>query len=297
VSGALLLPWLLSATLAGAPAVGPPSPAWLPDHFELRMSLPDPPLPRLTPADDPSQRLPSFPTRVGHDLRDLARSPFHLHAPELKALGLAVLGVGTAHIFDERIRQKAIHVDEEERAAADEVRPLGREVGIALVAAAWIGGRTFHDPSVTAVAEDSFESMLLASGIVTPLLKQLVGRDRPRTGNGSSSFTGGASFPSGEATQAFTLASVFARHYHHLWVDALAYGSASLVAWQRVESDSHWTSDVVAGAAIGTAMGRWVVGRNDARRWSVETGIEPERRAVGINAAYHLGEGHAEPRG
>ena len=40
------------------------------------------------------------------------------------------------------------------------------------------------------------------------------------------------------------------------------------MALQRVYADKHWASDVVAGAAIGTAVGRWVAskGRPESSR-------------------------------
>ncbi len=44
-----------------------------------------------------------------------------------------------------------------------------------------------------------------------------------------------------------------------LFLGALATG---LVAWERIELDRHWASDVVAGALIGAEVGHWVVAKH-----------------------------------
>ena len=84
-----------------------------------------------------------------------------------------------------------------------------------------------------------------------------------------------ASFPSGETTQAFAVASVIAAHYDSLWVKVSSYGIASLVGMARIYENAHWTSDVLAGALIGTAVGTAIVHFNEKRRKAKkeETGI------------------------
>jgi len=60
------------------------------------------------------------------------------------------------------------------------------------------------------------------------------------------------SFPSGHTSVAFQGAAFIHRRYGFKYA-AAAYLGASYVAWSRVESDNHFTVDVVAGAAIGIA--------------------------------------------
>jgi undecaprenyl-diphosphatase len=67
-----------------------------------------------------------------------------------------------------------------------------------------------------------------------------------------------SSFPSGHATAAFTAASILA---HTGGGDAFWYAAATVVASSRVYVKMHHASDVVAGAAVGLAMGAL------ARRW------------------------------
>ena len=70
----------------------------------------------------------------------------------------------------------------------------------------------------------------------------------------------GHSFPSGHATAAFSVATVFAIRYRkHRWVPWAAYGVASVIAFSRVTRQSHFPADVFAGAALGYAIARFDV--------------------------------------
>lgn len=72
--------------------------------------------------------------------------------------------------------------------------------------------------------------------------------------------SGRGSFPSGHTMAAFSVATVFAERYkQHRWVPFVAYGLAGLVGFSRVPLQSHFPSDVFAGAALGFAISRYVV--------------------------------------
>ena len=114
---------------------------------------------------------------------------------------------------------------------------------------------------------------VLDSEILTSVMKDIDRRFRPASipPNGElsqswfkethGSYLGGVgSFPSGHTIAAFSIATVFARRYPnprwHVW---LAYGLASLVGFSRVSLQSHFPSDVFAGAALGYAIANYVV--------------------------------------
>jgi len=150
------------------------------------------------------------------------------------------------------------------------VRGFDAEYAFATLALFYVGARTFSDDRAHAVAADGIEASVLAGGI-TQILKFSVGRDRPGDNRGSERFlpfhfsTIGKSynsFPSGHATEAFAVASVIASHYENLWIESTAYGVAGLVGWSRLHDNAHFASDVVAGAAIGTWVGRTIVRRH-----------------------------------
>jgi hypothetical protein len=126
-------------------------------------------------------------------------------------------------------------------------------------------GLTAKNDRARAVAFDSIVSSVIASKAITPALKELTRRERPNGGDADA-------FPSNHATQAFAVASVIAAHYDdRRWVKWAAYSLATGVGIARVYHGAHWTSDVLAGAAIGSFVGNTVVATNRAERarWRV----------------------------
>ena len=91
----------------------------------------------------------------------------------------------------------------------------------------------------------------IVSQALTQAMKVTVRRDRP-TGECCA-------FPSGHASTAFATAAVLERHfgYRGSWPAVLG---ASYVAASRLVDNRHFLSDVVFGAALGTASGWTVVG-------------------------------------
>jgi membrane-associated phospholipid phosphatase len=187
----------------------------------------------------------------------------------LAAAGAGALAVGTT-AFDRSIRdsvqaRRSAKLDRFSRA----FQHLGSDYSFVVLA----GFEGYHfladDRRSQAVFIDGLAASLIASGFIAPALKYSVGRERPSdTANPYRfrPFTNHNSFPSGHTTQAFAVATVIASHYPEWWVGVLAYGSAGLVGYCRVEQNAHWTSDVVAGALIGWSVARSVVKHNDASK-------------------------------
>lgn len=99
---------------------------------------------------------------------------------------------------------------------------------------------------------------VLTTSALTGLLKEVFGRVRPCNALGwcaaiDVAAPEGASFPSGHASGSFAFAAFVAARYpkHAPWV--LFY--AALVAWSRCVLGVHYPSDVLAGAALGIAIG------------------------------------------
>jgi len=176
------------------------------------------------------------------------------------------------------------------------VTPFGGRRALTISAAVLLTGVIRHDSRLRESGRDAVEASILASGIVTPLIKRAAGRSRPFTGEGAYAFDPGSdnySFPSGHATNAFAVASVFAAHSKGWVVPTVAYTLATSVAVARVHDNVHYTSDVIAGAAIGTAIGRSIVARHrreaspqraDAVTWN----IIPARGGVAIEVSVPL---------
>jgi len=169
----------------------------------------------------------------------------------------AMLGLGVASAHNDRwISEEAIeNPGGGEQRLANVVQPLGN-TGIVLPAllVAYGGARlTGHRELASSVARMGIS--IGSAGAATLLLKETVGRSRPIESPGDADvfhpFSGHASFPSGHATLAFATAAALDHETSARWVPWLVYPIAAVVGWSRVRDHEHWTSDVLAGAAIG----------------------------------------------
>jgi membrane-associated phospholipid phosphatase len=111
----------------------------------------------------------------------------------------------------------------------------------------------------------SVESIVI-DGVFVQVLKHTTGRHRPYTGDSHDTWSFGytsngsyQSFPSGDASTAFSIATVVASEYDNMIVPPLAYGAATLIALERVHNNAHWSSDVFVASAIGYFTGKAVV--------------------------------------
>jgi len=118
---------------------------------------------------------------------------------------------------------------------------------------------------------DGAKSWCLSTGSAFVLmegLKYAVGRPRPYQDPGAH----GQSFPSGHTTGAFAGAAYWQRRYG--WkAGAPAYALAVATGCSRVWSKNHYWSDVIAGAAIGTAFP--YIFTKSYERTQIDAGIEP----------------------
>ncbi len=118
----------------------------------------------------------------------------------------------------------------------------------------------------------------LYAGAVNYLLKLAIGRARPYTDEGKSSFRPFISFfnvdhqssPSGHSTAAFVLSTVLSRNAKSPVLKVLAYLPAALTMVARVYEDQHWASDTFAGAALGYFVATWVVDQHENSNSTVQ---------------------------
>lgn len=83
------------------------------------------------------------------------------------------------------------------------------------------------------------------------------------------------SFPSGEATAAFALATVLAILFpRSRW---LVYGLAVLTAVARILAGAHYVADIAAGALIGSALSRMVFTWLTQRNWPLLLGSDRDQ--------------------
>ncbi len=183
----------------------------------------------------------------------------------------------------------------ERRDVAEGLTRLGdAESAIVLVGSTYLISRWIGNERTERAASLSAEA-LMNTALHTALLKRLTRRTRPAAGGVGDFFVvhpqGGqetTSFPSGHASGAFAVATVFAWEFRDKrWVPWVAYGTAGLIGLSRVGLGRHFPSDVLAGAVLGHSTGRMVVHRNggadEMRRGTrLEPLFEPRNNDLGI---------------
>jgi len=220
------------------------------------------PLPPFTaPIEDLFQR--NYWYLVLLDTKEVFTSPRHWDSRDWLTLGVVTAGIGTVMAFDEDI-QRGIRSGRNNTLTSifDNVQPLGNEYAIGIVGTFYLYGEVFKDPRAKSTALDSIAASGISSGLIVNATKYVIGRARPTDGKGAYNFkplSGHDSFLSGHTTEAFTLAGVITEHYDAPWIKVVAYGLAGTVGYARLNNNRHWTSDVLAGAVVGTYVGKTVV--------------------------------------
>lgn len=224
-----------------------------------------------------------FASRLVNDAQYVAGSPFRWDRSAWMKAGVAAAVVGGTMLLDETARDAVSATSSAgTNSFADAIEPFGAEYSWGVLGAFYLSGRYLRNDRAAAVARDGLTTSLIAAGAITPLLKVAVGRSRPSQTEGTFVSEGGRSFPSGHTTQAFALASVIASHYRSPWVKAAAYGLAGAVGWARMENNAHYASDVVAGALIGTLVGKTVVKLHGSDRVAFKASPSLDPNAPGV---------------
>jgi membrane-associated phospholipid phosphatase len=212
----------------------------------------------------------SYPEVVWDDVKHVVSAPARWESEEWKEAGWASLAVvGTVLVIDKPLRDE-MRRHTGDHSAIVQVERFGAQYAAVTVGGFYVFGALADDERAVHVAQDGIAASLIASGIVTPAIKLVSGRSRPRADEGIYHFKpfsqANSSFPSGHTTEAFALAAVVADHYEESWVDVTAYTLAGLVGLARTYHHAHFASDVLAGAIVGTLTGKSVVEHNKGLR-------------------------------
>jgi hypothetical protein len=190
-----------------------------------------------------------------------------------------VVGVGTViFAYDEEI------LDAFQRAQGndfyDAMLYLGRQwepvgnmgnTNVYYVGAAALGWATRVEP-LAVIPSQILESHVTTGGIRN-VAELAVGRQRPFEDEGPYAFHpgDGTSFPSGHASVAFELAGILTHHAYRTPfgrpVSVFTHFAATSMALQRIDSESHWPSDVYFASILGATTSRTVI-----RRWQERAG-------------------------
>ena len=224
---------------------------------------------------------PGFPARAGEALLEEAKryakdsaalvtAPFHWDRDDAsRAIGAGVI-IGGLIAADPRIYRG---IQDARSDFTDSVSAA--TTGFGAGGAVWTAGGLLciglvsGQNGIRDMGRDSLEALTLTSVLNHFVLKPTFGRWRPFESNGTNRFepfSGHNSFPSGHATYAWSVASVVAMRAPGWIIPTVAYGLATVVAFDRVNDQQHFMGDVVAGAIFATATGRFLVRRHLAEK-------------------------------
>jgi membrane-associated phospholipid phosphatase len=133
-------------------------------------------------------------------------------------------------------------------------------------------GAVAHSKPLINFGLDNLQAQLFTSGI-TLLVKELTHRTRPEEGDGAYKWYGpfkghgNESFFSGHTSLSFCTATMIYLHSHKKWwVGVMGYTIASGIGISRMQKQKHWASDVIVGAAVGTAVASFIYRQQQKRR-------------------------------
>lgn len=130
----------------------------------------------------------------------------------------------------------------------------------------YLYGNSNNDKQSKDAAIHGFETFLFTA-FATSIFKLSFHRHRPcETDPPNSGIWDGpsfnrkfVSFPSGHTSSIFSIATLLASEYKGKpSVAAISYSIAGLVAISRIYDNKHWFTDILAGAALGFACGKFI---------------------------------------
>ncbi len=196
-------------------------------------------------------------------------SPLRWDEEDWLYFGGALVAIGAAHSFDERVRDhfatgsKAVPNGGQDKNSFRDAAPT-----VALIAGTGLGAAFFDDRDGYRETWALIEAGAF-SGVTAEALGYATGRERPdATASPNEWGKGSDSFPSLHTSIAFAVGTVFAEsgNDEYRWLRRIiGYGIAGATAYVRIDENVHWLSDSVAGAALGIATAKFVLNRQDAQ--------------------------------
>jgi membrane-associated phospholipid phosphatase len=213
-------------------------------------------------AANPGKAVVNEVKRYGSDAAAIVRAPLQWDEAMWRKVAIITAVDAADESIADFVQRNRSHASDQ---FAKTITPFGGGRALQLSGVTLLIGLATHNPRLRDTGRDAIEASILAAGVITPAIKRVAGRSRPFENEGAFAFdplSGNESFPSGHATNAFAVASVFAAHSDGWVVPTIAYTLATGVAVSRANDNVHFASDVIAGAAIGTAIGRSIVARH-----------------------------------
>jgi membrane-associated phospholipid phosphatase len=205
-------------------------------------------------------------------------APLRWDAHDWLAFGGTLAAIGVAHEFDDDVRDNFAgsdpdSLDGEDPYSLDDALPAA-----VLLAGTWLLAGVTDAPAGWRELGSMVEASAFTA-VTTGVLKFSLGRQRPNeTTDPDQWFESGDSFPSMHSSLAFAIGTVFAEsgnEEHRLLRRVLGYGVAGATAYLRVDHNAHWTSDVLAGAALGFTTARFTMNRREGTESKTAVMLQP----------------------
>jgi len=205
-------------------------------------------------------------------------APLRWEASDWLAFGGTLVAIGVAHEFDDDVRDQFAGsdpgaLDGDDSHSLDDALPAA-----VLLAGTWLLAGVTDAPGGWREVGSMLEASVFTAA-TTQVLKFSLGRQRPNeTADPDQWFESGDSFPSMHSSLAFAIGTVFAESgndEHRLLRRVLGYGVAGATAYLRVDHNAHWTSDVLAGAALGLTTARFTMGRREGTESKTAVMLQP----------------------
>jgi hypothetical protein len=202
--------------------------------------------------------------RLLEDLKAFAAEPLRWRRREwLRFAGIAA-ATRVAYEYDDDVREDYANDGEPNyHEVADAMPPA------ILFGATWFKAKLGRDEEAFREAAMMRRAFVLQT-ISTEVVKVAFRRERPGPGVPPDNWSNGhsLSFPSGHTGAAFAIGTVFAESgddRHRRLRRVIGYGVGTLVGYQRINHDTHWLSDTVAGAALGIMSAKFVMRRHEGK--------------------------------
>ncbi len=247
-------------------------------------------------------------TLLGSDLKQAFTKPFHMKRKDWLRFGKFAIFTGAMMFADKPIQKFTVeHISNNTaiRNISKNITTFGGVGEIATLTAFGAYGVIFKKSKMVTTTLLATQSYITAAAVEN-VLKFLSGRTRPsvyyngeepkprflgpfsKTGTDANGKKLYSSFPSGHTTVVFAAATVFAKEYSDKpLVPILAYSVATLVGISRIIENAHWTTDVIAGAALGYLSGRLVV--NNYHRYAKIKAPNQNKGTISFNLNYMQG--------
>jgi membrane-associated phospholipid phosphatase len=193
-------------------------------------------------------------------------APLHWDQRDWLEFGGTLVALGIAHEFDDDVRDHFVGTSADSLSGDDSTSADDALPAAVLLAGTWLLAGVVDEPGGWREVGSMLEATVFTAAS-NEILKYAFGRQRPNeTADPDQWFDGGDSFPSRHASVAFAIGTVFAESGddRYRWLRRIVgYGVAGYTAYARVDHNAHWTSDVLAGAALGLSTARFTLNRRD----------------------------------